>query len=277
MPTPSSDNNMIISYNNNNNNRRNTVTTTTTTTKIQTQGAPPPEQEQLPCPRCESTNTKFCYYNNYNFSQPRHFCKSCRRYWTHGGTLRDIPVGGGTRKSVKRPRPTTTDVVPISSVSSSSTTTKGTVMLANGVSGQSQSFPIPSTPIYHLPLTHGGSMFNGEGKVGSFTSLLDTHTHGGGPGGFLALGGFGLGIGNGYEDHQLGFGNVNRAGSGSGGGGWQFPTVVADGGHGHANGGPTNTWQYENGESGYVVNGGGDCCSAAWPDLAISTPGNGLK
>ncbi|KAM7278633.1 hypothetical protein ACFE04_005767 [Oxalis oulophora] len=131
----------------------------------------------------------------------------------------------------------------------------GTVMLVNGVSGQSQSFPIPSTPIYHLPLTHGGSMFNGEGKVGSFTSLLDTHTHGDGPGGFLALGGFGLGIDNGYEDHQVGFGVVNRAGSG--GGGWQFPTVVADGGHGHAHGGPTNTWQYENGESGYVVNGGG--------------------
>ncbi|XP_047944722.1 dof zinc finger protein DOF3.4-like [Salvia hispanica] len=56
------------------------------------------EAEQLACPRCDSTNTKFCYYNNYNFSQPRHFCKACRRYWTRGGTLRDIPVGGGTRK-----------------------------------------------------------------------------------------------------------------------------------------------------------------------------------
>ncbi|PWA35511.1 dof zinc finger protein DOF3.4 [Artemisia annua] len=67
-------------------------------------GAPPPEPEHLPCPRCESTNTKFCYYNNYNFSQPRHFCKGCRRYWTHGGTLRDIPVGGGSRKNAKRSR-----------------------------------------------------------------------------------------------------------------------------------------------------------------------------
>lgn len=62
------------------------------------------EAEHLPCPRCDSTNTKFCYYNNYNFSQPRHFCKSCRRYWTHGGTLRDIPVGGGSRKNAKRCR-----------------------------------------------------------------------------------------------------------------------------------------------------------------------------
>uniref|UniRef100_A0A7C9DTI6 Dof zinc finger protein n=1 Tax=Opuntia streptacantha TaxID=393608 RepID=A0A7C9DTI6_OPUST len=56
----------------------------------------------LKCPRCESTNTKFCYYNNYNLSQPRHFCKNCRRYWTNGGVLRNVPVGGGSRKSAKR-------------------------------------------------------------------------------------------------------------------------------------------------------------------------------
>ncbi|PWA64009.1 Zinc finger, Dof-type [Artemisia annua] len=46
------------------------------------------------CPRCESLNTKFCYYNNYNLSQPRHYCKNCRRYWTKGGVLRNVPVGG---------------------------------------------------------------------------------------------------------------------------------------------------------------------------------------
>ncbi|CAJ1955372.1 unnamed protein product [Sphenostylis stenocarpa] len=61
-----------------------------------------PEQEQLKCPRCDSINTKFCYYNNYNLSQPRHFCKNCRRYWTKGGALRNIPVGGGSRKNAKR-------------------------------------------------------------------------------------------------------------------------------------------------------------------------------
>jgi hypothetical protein len=55
--------------------------------------------EAVKCPRCESTNTKFCYYNNYNLSQPRHFCKSCRRYWTKGGVLRNVPVGGGCRKA----------------------------------------------------------------------------------------------------------------------------------------------------------------------------------
>ncbi|XP_022844510.1 dof zinc finger protein 1-like isoform X1 [Olea europaea var. sylvestris] len=61
---------------------------------------PRPEKEQaLNCPRCNSTNTKFCYYNNYSLSQPRYFCKTCRRYWTEGGSLRNVPVGGGTRKN----------------------------------------------------------------------------------------------------------------------------------------------------------------------------------
>ncbi|KAK9039463.1 hypothetical protein V6N11_014663 [Hibiscus sabdariffa] len=53
----------------------------------------------LPCPRCNSMDTKFCYYNNYNVSQPRHFCKNCQRYWTAGGTMRNVPVGAGRRKS----------------------------------------------------------------------------------------------------------------------------------------------------------------------------------
>ncbi|KAF5742294.1 putative F-box family protein [Tripterygium wilfordii] len=64
-----------------------------------------PPQQPLRCPRCDSSNTKFCYYNNYSLSQPRHFCKACKRYWTRGGTLRNVPVGGGCRKNkrVKRP------------------------------------------------------------------------------------------------------------------------------------------------------------------------------
>ncbi|KAK4403001.1 Cyclic dof factor 2 [Sesamum angolense] len=53
----------------------------------------------LPCPRCNSMDTKFCYYNNYNVNQPRHFCKNCQRYWTSGGTMRNVPVGSGRRKN----------------------------------------------------------------------------------------------------------------------------------------------------------------------------------
>ncbi|XP_061358629.1 dof zinc finger protein DOF3.6-like [Gastrolobium bilobum] len=64
----------------------------------------PAPETALKCPRCESTNTKFCYYNNYSLSQPRHFCKTCRRYWTRGGALRNVPVGGGCRRNKKSKR-----------------------------------------------------------------------------------------------------------------------------------------------------------------------------
>lgn len=53
----------------------------------------------LPCPRCNSLETKFCYFNNYNVNQPRHFCRNCQRYWTAGGTMRKVPVGAGRRKN----------------------------------------------------------------------------------------------------------------------------------------------------------------------------------
>lgn len=53
----------------------------------------------IPCPRCNSMDTKFCYFNNYNVNQPRHFCKNCQRYWTAGGTMRNVPVGAGRRKN----------------------------------------------------------------------------------------------------------------------------------------------------------------------------------
>ncbi|KAM0020267.1 putative transcription factor C2C2-Dof family [Helianthus debilis subsp. tardiflorus] len=84
------------------------------------------QEEHLNCPRCDSTNTKFCYYNNYNLSQPRHYCKDCRRYWTKGGSLRNIPIGGGTRKITKRnstvtkrTSPTTKPPVPVTEKSES--------------------------------------------------------------------------------------------------------------------------------------------------------------
>ncbi|XP_061343236.1 dof zinc finger protein DOF5.7-like [Gastrolobium bilobum] len=60
-----------------------------------------PQEQGMKCPRCDSPNTKFCYYNNYSLTQPRHFCKTCRRYWTKGGALRNVPIGGGCRKNKK--------------------------------------------------------------------------------------------------------------------------------------------------------------------------------
>ncbi|CAK8533050.1 unnamed protein product [Lathyrus sativus] len=51
------------------------------------------------CPRCNSFDTKFCYFNNYNANQPRHFCRNCHRYWTAGGAMRNVAVGAGRRKN----------------------------------------------------------------------------------------------------------------------------------------------------------------------------------
>ncbi|XP_031091308.1 dof zinc finger protein DOF5.6 [Ipomoea triloba] len=96
----------------------------------------PPHDQALKCPRCESTHTKFCYYNNYSLSQPRYFCKTCRRYWTKGGTLRNIPVGGGCRKNKK--------------VSSSSNNSSSSSSSANKKSSNDHNqFPHPPPPLYH--------------------------------------------------------------------------------------------------------------------------------
>ncbi|XP_043708317.1 dof zinc finger protein DOF5.7-like [Telopea speciosissima] len=84
----------------------NTITTAATTTATPNTTAATSsstsqslDHQNLRCPRCDSSNTKFCYYNNYNLTQPRHFCKTCRRYWTKGGALRNVPIGGGCRKN----------------------------------------------------------------------------------------------------------------------------------------------------------------------------------
>ncbi|KAJ7542715.1 hypothetical protein O6H91_09G008000 [Diphasiastrum complanatum] len=71
----------------------------------------PHADQVLKCPRCDSLNTKFCYYNNYSLTQPRHFCKNCKRYWTKGGALRNVPIGGGCRKN-KRAKQRTADQAP---------------------------------------------------------------------------------------------------------------------------------------------------------------------
>lgn len=64
----------------------------------------PRPEGHVSCPRCSSHETKFCYYNNYNPKQPRYFCKGCQRYWTAGGTLRNVPVGSGRRKNKSAPK-----------------------------------------------------------------------------------------------------------------------------------------------------------------------------
>lgn len=50
------------------------------------------QQPAEKCPRCDSVDTRFAYFNNMKESQPRYFCKGCKRLWTKGGKLRDVPV-----------------------------------------------------------------------------------------------------------------------------------------------------------------------------------------
>ncbi|KAB5551688.1 hypothetical protein DKX38_008999 [Salix brachista] len=114
---------------------------------METTHHPAKTTESQPCPRCNSTTTKFCYYNNYNLSQPRHFCKSCRRYWTQGGTLRDVPVGGGTCKNSKRSRSTSNNSPSMSTSSSNSTSSNSAPLTAFTTTHEPESMPVdlPST------------------------------------------------------------------------------------------------------------------------------------
>ncbi|OAY26142.1 dof zinc finger protein DOF1.4 [Manihot esculenta] len=84
------------------------------------------QSEPLKCPRCDSTNTKFCYYNNYNKSQPRHFCKTCKRHWTRGGTLRNVPLGAGRKNKRLKTCKTTAKATTAAAAATTSTTSTTT-------------------------------------------------------------------------------------------------------------------------------------------------------
>ncbi|MFQ6644788.1 hypothetical protein Gotur_020587 [Gossypium turneri] len=234
------------------------------------------EQQQLKCPRCDSTNTKFCYYNNYNLSQPRHFCKNCRRYWTKGGALRNIPVGGGTRKGTKRssssstnnpkrqpnpsPDPTPNQKIPDPSppppTSSSSSMFPQQIVLNSGA--QNSDSDIDSTRMYLLPVDHqdgkmmdiGGSFSSLLASTGQFGNLLEGfHSNGSG---LKTLHHFGGNLDSGCEMDQSSGGDP-RFGESS-----------------------------KNGESYLDAQGGRDtsCWSGdsnGWPDLSIYTPGSSLR
>ncbi|XP_057948627.1 dof zinc finger protein DOF1.4-like [Malania oleifera] len=110
------------------------------------------QHQHQKCPRCESSNTKFCYYNNYSLSQPRYFCKACRRYWTQGGTLRNIPIGGGCRKGKRVKTPSLSSSLSSSSEASQIGRSKQnlqmtTSMRATGVVSTVNPEVIPLPPI----------------------------------------------------------------------------------------------------------------------------------
>uniref|UniRef100_A0ACD5X5X7 Uncharacterized protein n=1 Tax=Avena sativa TaxID=4498 RepID=A0ACD5X5X7_AVESA len=100
----------------------------------------PQPEPGLKCPRCDSTNTKFCYFNNYSLTQPRHFCKTCRRYWTRGGALRSVPVGGGCRRN-KRSKSSKSSSSAASASGGTSSSTSSTTTGGNGNSGAAAIMP----------------------------------------------------------------------------------------------------------------------------------------
>ncbi|GAB4844619.1 hypothetical protein Ancab_038020 [Ancistrocladus abbreviatus] len=112
----------------------------------------PQKEQNLSCPRCNSTNTKFCYYNNYSLTQPRYFCKTCRRYWTQGGSLRNVPVGGGSRKNKRS--------TPSSSAATNASSSSGSTLATSSPSSTKQQLIIPDL---NPPTT--------------FTQLITAHHH----------------------------------------------------------------------------------------------------
>ncbi|KAE8790063.1 dof zinc finger protein DOF1.5-like [Hordeum vulgare] len=90
--------------------------------------------EPLPCPRCGSRETKFCYFNNYNVRQPRHLCRACRRYWTAGGALRRVATASPGRR---RPRPTARSAAAAASATASTSEEGAAAAAAESVDSRS--------------------------------------------------------------------------------------------------------------------------------------------
>ena len=220
-----------------------------------------PEQEQLKCPRCDSNNTKFCYYNNYNLSQPRHFCKNCKRYWTKGGSLRNIPVGGGSRKNTKRssntkranPDPNPDPVKPTrrvadSSSSSATSSASGQQLAGNGNQDPTRVYGVEADPDSKI-LDMGGSFSSLLASSGQFGSIFEGLDSGGSGLKMVRMGGFG-------ED-------LNAGPS-------RDPGLDLQG---SSNNNTTN----DGGGESYLQGGEWGNSNNGWPGLAIYTPGSSFQ
>lgn len=229
-----------------------------------------PEQEQLKCPRCDSANTKFCYYNNYNLSQPRHFCRNCKRYWTKGGALRNIPVGGGSRKSSKRSSSASADSAASKrpAVASDADATPSVSASKDKKDGDRDN---AGEVFDTLPLR--GENFSGQFESLSFSSLL-------GSGGDQYVGlldglgpsGSGLEL-NGHFGDPSPAPNVNPGLEiGGSGDGDEFLNLQGGGNGGEGGRGGGDGDGDGDTDSGGWGGGGGD-----WPDLSIYTPSSNFQ
>ncbi|TYH04286.1 hypothetical protein ES288_A09G285800v1 [Gossypium darwinii] len=138
----------------------------------------PQHHQALECPRCDSLNTKFCYYNNYNLSQPRYFCKSCRRYWTKGGVLRNVPVGGGCRKARhSKIKPSATITVAAAAVQPQLLQQQHCNQLKENTHSCSKSYSLTADN-FNVPATNnnnisGGSTVEAAPAITSHSSLIN--------------------------------------------------------------------------------------------------------
>ncbi|KAK7262445.1 hypothetical protein RJT34_30018 [Clitoria ternatea] len=166
-----------------------------------------PPETALKCPRCESTNTKFCYFNNYSLTQPRHFCKTCRRYWTRGGALRNVPVGGGCRRNKKNKRgrsksPASNSEKPQTQTLSSPSS--GIPNNSGGVGGSTHH------ELHHLP-QHP----HNNNNLPFMASLHNLNRY--------AIGNMGLGL-HAQSDHNMGF-QIGNSGAAGGMDQWRFQQI----------------------------------------------------
>ncbi|XP_076912163.1 dof zinc finger protein DOF3.6-like [Bidens hawaiensis] len=166
----------------------------------------PMPEPGLNCPRCDSTNTKFCYFNNYSLTQPRHFCKTCRRYWTRGGALRNVPVGGGYRRNKRSNK---------NSRRSRSPSQRGAKSISGSPSRCSNENMASSTQLSHPPSLQMPFIGSYGGVASNITSSL---------GGFHPqsnqMGSFQLGTGGPNGNN---FNNILSIGSGES---WRLPFLA---------------------------------------------------
>ncbi|WOG87493.1 hypothetical protein DCAR_0206721 [Daucus carota subsp. sativus] len=165
------------------------------------------------CPRCDSTQTKFCYFNNYSLTQPRHFCKTCRRYWTRGGALRSVPVGGGCRRNKRSKSKSTKSLDNI--------TTNSNQKEANNNNTQSPSSSADQVVANHF------NPFSSQQPL-NLAALHDLNNHyGAAAGSTSSYGGFKTGLSD--MRFQLGHHTPSSVSSsiltGKGGQGWRLPIL----------------------------------------------------
>ncbi|KAK1364868.1 hypothetical protein POM88_040429 [Heracleum sosnowskyi] len=112
------------------------------------------------CPRCYSMDTNFQYFNNKKLSQERHFCKRCKRHWTHGGQLRRVEEGSAV------PRPGT---------NFTSTSVGGGPLLITRVYSQDQLFGYSTTAESQV---RRSDIPQGPVVAGNVNNLSDAHDEG---------------------------------------------------------------------------------------------------